>query len=101
LVAVQAAVVSDLEIEGTVAEGVAAFYAFPAADTQFFVDRVFEIGIFDERPFYGSARAELAFGAGVPYFRARLEVAATQVAVAAHRVRVDTFHGRMGEDAVR
>ena len=47
-VAVDALVVTDLQVQGTVAKVLTSKYAFRAADAQSFVNRVFIVGVLNE-----------------------------------------------------
>jgi hypothetical protein len=90
----------NLKIQRSVSEGVAAFHAFATTDTQFFIDGVFKIGVFDICPLDSPGRTELAFRSGVSGLGIGLEIPAAQVAVAAHRVGMNTFHRRVGQHTI-
>ena len=98
-VAVQAQLLPDLEIQGPVPEGRAALHAFAAAVAQVRVDGVFEIGFLDELPGDGPGRAEHVLRCGVQFLRPAPVIAAAQVAVAAHLVRVHAADGRNAHHA--
>ena len=100
LVAMHAAVVADLQEQRTVAEAVAALDAFGATDAKILVDRVFVIRIFDEGAFDGDGRAKLIFGGSGEGVGLGFEVAGAEIAVAAHGVSVDAFHGGLFEHAI-
>jgi hypothetical protein len=89
-----------LQIQRPVSEGVAAFHALAAPDAQFLIDRVFKIGVFDVCPLDSSGRTELAFRSCVSGFGPWLEIPAAQVAITAHRVGMNTLHGRVGQNAI-
>jgi hypothetical protein len=84
-----------LQVQRPVTEGVAALNTLAASDAQFLIDRVFKIGIFNVCPLEGTGWTKLAFRSGVSRFGARLEITAAQVTVSAHRIGMDTFHGRV------
>jgi len=100
LVAVDAEVVHDLQVEGAISEGSAALYAFGAAHAELLIDDIFEVGFFDELAGDGRSGAQLVFAAGVEGVASRLEIAATEVAIPAEVVSVDALDGRGGQDAV-
>ena len=100
LVAMHAAVMADLQEERAVAETITAFDAFGAPDAERLVNRVFVIGVFDERAFDSGGGAELIFSRGGKRIRLWLEVASAEIAVTAHRVGVNAFHGGLFENAL-
>jgi len=89
-----------LQVQRPVTEGVAALNALAAPDAQFLIDRVFKIGIFNVCPLDRTGGAELVFRSCVSGFGARLEITAAQVTVSAHRVGMNAFHSRMGQNTV-
>ena len=93
LVAVDAKVVHDLQVEGAIPEGGASLHAFGAAHAELLVDDVLEVRFFDELPGDGRGGAELVFAAGVQGVAARFEIAPTEVAIATEVVGVDAFNG--------
>jgi hypothetical protein len=100
LVAVQTAIMPVLQIQGTVSERIATLHTFAATDAQFLIDRVFKIGIFDERPFDRARRTELAFRPGISHSCPWLQISAAQVTVSAHREGMDTFYSGMRQNTV-
>jgi hypothetical protein len=89
-----------LQVQRPVPEGIAALHAFAASYAQLFIDGVFKIGIFDKCPLDRTGRTKLTFRSCVSGFGPRLEIAAAQVAIPAHRIRMNAFHGRMGQNTV-
>ena len=75
LVAIDAAVVADLEEERAVAETVAAFDALRASDAQVFINLVFVVRVLHECALDGRGGAELVFRAGVEVVGLWLEIA--------------------------
>jgi hypothetical protein len=89
-----------LQVQRPVPERIAALHTFAAPDAQFLIDRVFKIGVFDVCSLDRTGGAELAFRSCVSGFGTRLEITAAQVAITAHRIGMDAFHGRMGQNTV-
>ena len=96
-VAVEATIMAHLEEERTVAEPVASFDAFGAADAKLFVNRVFEVGVLDERTFDGGGRAEAILGTGIEIIWFGLEITCAKLAIAADGISVHAFDGRLFE----
>jgi len=80
-----------LKKERTIAERIASLDAFPAADTQRFINDVFVVGFLNETSLDGACRAELVFRAGIEGVWLRLKIAGTEFTVAAHSKFVNTF----------
>jgi len=100
-VAVQATIVAHLEIEGTVAEPIAALDAFGATDAELRIDDVLIVRIFDERALDGRGGTQLVLGARVQIVRFRVEIASAKFAIAADRMGVETLHRRLLQDTGR
>jgi hypothetical protein len=90
----------NLQVKRPVSERIASLHAFSAPHAQFLVDRVFKIGIFDVCPLYGPRGTKLAFRSRISGFGPGLKIAAAQIAITAHRIGMDTFHSRMGQNTV-
>jgi len=101
VVAVDATVVANLQVQGTVPKGLAPLHALAATNAQGFVNPILEIGVFDKRPLDGSDRTELVFRCRVQLLCLRAEIATAQVAVTAHVVGMDALHRGWREDAFR
>ena len=97
-VAMDAAVVTDLQEERAVAETIASLDAFCAADAKALINRVFVIRVFDERALNGGGRAKLILGGGGKRVWFGLEVAGAEIAVAAHREGVNALYGGLFEN---
>ncbi len=93
-------VLPHLQLKRSVSEGAAPLHAFPAADAQRFINRVFKKRILYEFPPDGIGRAKLVFGSGSQGLGLRLEIAAAQVAVATHCIYMGAPDGRLGQDAI-
>ena len=89
-----------LEIQRSIPERITPFHAFAAPDTQFLIDSVFKVGVLYIGPLDRSGRAELAFRSRISRSGTRLKITAAQVAVSAHRVGMNAFHGRVGQNTV-
>ena len=85
---------SYLQLQRAVAESPAAFDAFAAAYAKWFVDGIFEEGVFDEFTTDGVRGAELVFGGSIEGFGAGFEISTTEVAVTAHGEDMRTLDGR-------
>jgi len=83
---------AHLQKERTVAEGVTALDAFAAAYTQWLVNDIFVVGVFNKSAFDGACGAELIFSAGIESVWLRFKVAGTEFTVAAHGKFVNTFY---------
>jgi len=92
-IAVNAAVMPDLEMERAIAEHRATFHTFTATDAERFVNRVFVIWVFDKLPFDCAGGAELIFSGGIELVRLWFEVTGAKLAVTAHIKTVNAFHG--------
>ena len=80
-------------MQRAVAKHRAAFDAFAATDTEWLINGIFVIRIFDEITFDCAGGAELIFGSGVELVGLRLEIAGAELAVTAHIKTVNAFHG--------
>ncbi len=89
-----------LKIEWAVSERTTTFHTFSAADTQIFIHGILKIWIFNERPFYRTRRAELAFRSGISCLGSRLQIPAAQITITAYRKGMNTFYGWMGQNTV-
>ncbi len=101
LIAVDAAVVPDLQEQRAVTKGIAAFDAFAASVAKGLVDLVFVVRIFDvftQDRAGGTGLVFRSLGQGV---RFGVEETEANLAVSADRVHVRAFHGRIFQDAVR
>jgi len=101
IVAVDATVMPNLQVQRPVSEGLAPFHALAATNTKGFVNAVREVRIFDERALDGTDGAELVFRRCVQLLRFRAEIAAAQVTIAAHIIGVNAFHSGWHKDAIR
>ena len=101
LVAIEATIVAHLQKKGAITKPVATFDTFGAADAKLFVDGVFVVGIFDEAAFNRRSGAKAILSTGVQVVRLRLEIARTELAIAANRVSVHTFHRGLLEHTMR
>jgi len=99
-IAIQTAIMPDLQKERTIAKSITALNALAATDTQFVVDSVFIIGVFDKSPNNRTGGTELIFRTGIERFRLRLKIAGTQITVAAHGKGMYTFNGRLFLDTI-
>ena len=100
LVAMDAAVMADLEEERAVAETVAALDALRAADAELLVNCVFVIRVFDKSAFDGGGGTKLILGGSGQRVRLGFKVAGAEIAVAAHRKGVNALHGGLFQDAL-
>ena len=75
-IAVAAEIPFDLQKQGTVSELETSLDSFAAADAQFFINRVSEIGIFHESAHDGRGGAEFVFRARIQSQRAGLQKSA-------------------------
>jgi len=91
---------SDLQKERAIAECVASFYAFCAADAEFFVDGVFVVRVLDKVSYYGAGGAEFILSAGVHVFGVGRKITCAEVTVSAYGVGMDAFYGGLFENAV-
>jgi hypothetical protein len=89
-----------LQVQRTVPERITALYTFAAPDAQFLIDRVLKVGIFNVCPLDRTGGAELAFRSCISGFGTRLEITAAKVTVSAHRIGMDAFHSRVGQNTV-
>ena len=101
LVAVDAAVVPDLEEERAVAETDASLDALSAADAEMLFNGVLVVGVFDVGALDGGGGAKLVLGGGGQRVRFRREEAGAKLAVSAHRVGVNALHCRLLQHAFR
>jgi hypothetical protein len=95
LIAVKTEIVPDLQVERSVPEGGTPLYTFGTANAKLFIDNVLKIGLLDKLPLDGCGGTELVLGTGLQ-LGSRLEIAATQIAVPAQGVCVDTLHRGFG-----
>ena len=100
-VAIHAAVVPNLQEQGTVPEPGAAFHAFGAAAAEGLVARVSVLGILDVGAPDRRGRTQAILGACVEVIGVGLEEPGAKLAVAAHRIGMDAFDGRLLQDAMR
>ena len=100
LVAVDTAVVPDLQMQRAVAEHRAAFYTLCATDAERFINRVFVVRVFDELPLDCTGRAELVFSGGGEFIGLRLEITGAELAISAHVETMDAFHCRLFQHAL-
>jgi hypothetical protein len=100
LVAVEAAIMADLQEKRAVAEAVAALDTFGATDAKLFVNTILIIRVFDVGALDGGGRAKLVFRRRGQLVWFRREKSGAKLAVAAHRVGVDAFDGRLFQHAV-
>jgi len=91
-VAVLAAIMPDLQVEGAVAKIGAAFHAESATGAQRLRDGVFEIGGFNEFTLDRSCRADLVFCSFIEAGGIWLEITKAELAIAAHHITMRTFH---------
>jgi len=99
-VAVETAVVANLEEKGAVAEAVASLGASGATDAKLLIDGVFVIRVLDEGAFDGGGGTGAVLGAGVEVVGGRLEIAGAKLAIPANGVGMDALDGGLFEDAV-
>jgi len=100
-VAVNAAIMADLQEKRAVAESVAAFDTFGATDAELLVNGVLIVRIVDVGPLDGRGGAQTILSAGVEAVGLRLEVPRAKLAVAADGVGVHAFDCRLLQDTVR
>jgi hypothetical protein len=98
IVAIQAAIMADLEVKGGVAKHLACLDADGAPDAFVLLDVVFPIGVLDKQALDGPGGAELIFGGGGQRRRVGLEVTKTEAAVTADRIRLHAFDRRGTQD---
>jgi len=101
LIAMDAAVVTDLQEERAVSKTVAALDTFRAADAQLLVNGVFVVGVFDERAFDGGGGAKLILGGSGERIGFGLEITRSEIAIAAHGVGVNALHRGLFQYAFR
>jgi len=82
---------SNLKEERTIPESVTSLDAFPATDTQRFVDDIFIVRVFNEPALDGSCGTELVFCSGIEVIWFWFKVACTEFTVSAHDEIVNTF----------
>ena len=100
LVAVDAEVVHDLQVEGTIPERGTPFHAFGTAYTEILIDDIFEIGLFDELAGDGRSGTQLVFTARIEVVAPGLEIAAAEIAIPTEVVSMNAFDSRGGQDTV-
>ena len=91
---------SYLHIQRPVAKIAAALYAFCAAVTELFIDRVFEIWLFNKPSFNSPCRTQLIFCSGAYCFDTLAQKSAAQVTIPAHLEGMRGFRGRRSKDTV-
>jgi hypothetical protein len=64
LVAPHAAIVPDLQVQGTVPEGGTSFHTFATTNAKLLIDDIFEIGLLDKSPLDSRGGTELVLGPG-------------------------------------
>jgi len=100
LVTVDTDVVPDLQLEGAVTKGTAAFHAFAATDAQRFFDGILKEGVFDIFSPDGAGRTKLVLGARVQGLGVRFEVSSAEITVPAHGIHMNALDGGRGQYAV-
>lgn len=90
-VAILAAVMPDLQIEGTVPEISAALHAESASCAERFLNRIFEIRRFDKFPADRACGTNLILRGFVEAGGIGLEVTKAELAIAAHHIPMRTF----------
>jgi hypothetical protein len=90
----------DLKVKRAISESIAAFGAFAACGAKALVDGVLEVWVFYVFAIDGSGRAKEVFGGGVEVFDVSTVVTATEVAITADAMRMDTAYCRDGKHAV-
>ena len=99
-VTVDAPIVSDLEIERSVAKYFTSFDALGTADAQIFIDIVFPIGFLDKHPLDGSRGAELVFRSRGQCSGSGKEIPEAEIAIAADGIGLNAFDGGIVEHTV-
>ena len=79
-------------MQGTVTKGFAAFHAFSATNTKFFLHGVFIKGIFYIFPFQCVCGTELVFGGRIQLLGFGFEITTAEVAVTTHHIGMGAFH---------
>ena len=100
-VAMNTAIMANLQVQRAIAKRAAALDAFRTTDAQLFMDGVFKKGILDEFTLNGFGRTELVFRRGIQPFDVGLMKAAAQFAVTAHGKGVHALDRRGREHAFR
>ena len=100
-IAVFAQMPTHLKEQRAVAEGGAAFHAFPAADAFVFIDFVFKIRVFHIGADDGVRRAAQILTGGVEFDSLVLVITAAKQAIAARCVLMDAFDGGAWQHAFR
>lgn len=101
LVAVNTAVVANLQKERAVPETIAAFNTLRTADAELLINLVLVVRVFDERALDGAGRAKLIFSCGAECVWFRLEIPGAEIAVTAHGERVNAFHSGLFKHTLR
>lgn len=101
LVAVEATIMPDLQVERAIAKLNAATDALAAADAERLINRIFVIRILQSLSLDSTCWAKLVLSAGVQGGGLSLKVAGAQLAIAAHIAQLDTLDSRLLKDAVR
>jgi hypothetical protein len=90
-----------LQVERSIAESIAPFDAFGAANAQRFIDGVLVIRILDKRALDSGSRTELILGARIQVVGRRLKISRAELTVAADGVGVHTLNGGLLEHTTR